>query len=287
MEDMEIRSKFYTKLSNMRADVNSLDWSKDALLAMPGGRGYQYLSSDKIKRNLAPLFPKHGLEFDQNVVAVEQFPAIGSMSQHWVVTMEIVLTDIDTGYSQTTVVKGEAGDSGDKGIGKALTYAYKRWAVGKFQLADGMDPDAMDASPRGSFTPRTIEETSEIKSKIAANAVKPAVPTQKPVELPPAPAEPAKPATPAEEALQRLKAEADAQKAENAEASKDIEPPTLKYEPSAVQKKAIEKITERYLALAKEGKITNTAYNNMSFECASISNSKMATEFILKYTKKD
>lgn len=273
-----MKSAFYKKKSALREEILKMDWSKDGMLVLPGGRGYPYLSTDKIKKNLASAYPKCGLEFKASDVSITQMEGIGNMSQHWVVQCEYSLIDVDTGYTDTSLSYGEAADSGDKGIGKAKSHSFKRWAVAEFNLADGIDPDGTPVG-ESKFKPMSAEEEAKVMEKVQAKAVKapaPKAPAPNPAPVPtPAPEKEAV-AAPAEEntlspgelALAKLKAEKDAQN---------------KYVPSAPQKAAIDRIVNALTEKAKAGEMSNEDYNRMSMTCAEIDSGQKATEFIMKY----
>lgn len=283
MNENEMRAAFYKKKSNFRAAVLTLDWSKDGLMALPGGRSYNYLSADKVKKNLAPLFPKFGLELEVDCKAVTQMEAIGNMTQHWLVECEYTLVDVDTGFSTKRTSFGEAADSGDKGVGKARGHAFKRWAIEEFNLADGIDSDdAAYETGTSKYKPMTEEEEAKVMSKVAEKAIHktalsaPVAPPQAPVKAPQAPVKapqapvaPPAPKTKAEEALEALKAEKDAME--------------KKYVLEGPQKLAVDKIVTILTEKAKDGKVSVEDYNNMSADRVEINSGKKANEFIMKY----
>ena len=183
-----------TKINALRADVLTKDWSDDKNFMMGGKVMYPYLSADKVKKTIAPLFHKHGLELLMNFTDLTERAEVGGFKQHWSIKLEATLIDVDTGAEITNVVYGEAGDVGDKGINKAQTAAIKQWVMSQFLIADGIDPESDSPMRSTSFVPKTREENEEIKSKILEKTVKPPVPAPK-VATPPAPPAP-KVATP-------------------------------------------------------------------------------------------
>ena len=264
MNENEMRTAFYKKKSNFRAAILTLDWSKDGLMALPGGRSYNYLSADKVKKNLAPLFPKFGLELEVDCEAVTQMEGIGNMSQHWIVKCNYTLIDVDTGYSVTKTSYGEAADSGDKGVGKARGHAFKRWAIEEFNLADGIDSDSTAYETGSRYKPMTEEEEAKVMSKVQEKAIQRAaaleasVPAPKSEKSAPAP----KPAVPAP-----------APKA----------PAESKYVLAGPQKMAVDKITMTMTKKSNAGEITAEALQAMKDEIAAIDSGKKANEFIMKY----
>ena len=55
--------------------------------------------------------------------------------------LKFILTDIDTGYFEATVITGEALDKGDKAGYKAYTGALKYYLANTFLVATGDDPE--------------------------------------------------------------------------------------------------------------------------------------------------
>lgn len=199
----EDRIAFLRKKNEARKKSMLLDWSKDKALSYNGKLGYRYLSIEKMKRNLLPVFTDCGLDFRfEYSNLIKQESASAAMSEHWILECTAILTDIDTGYSERTIVYGESADSLDKGVAKASTYALKTWLADTFMLIDGVDPDqGADNSTTRVFVPKSDKEQEEVKSKVFENAVpvpKPAAPVVTPAvpkqpEQPKAAVEPAAP----------------------------------------------------------------------------------------------
>ena len=300
----EDRIAFLKKKNEARKIASKLDWDKDKAMSYGSKPGYRYLSVEKMKRNLLPVFMGVGLDFKFDYTAIEDRGELGSMPVHWTIKCQATLTDIDTGYSETTTVFGESGDVLDKGLSKASTYALKTWLADTFMLIDGVDPDqAPDVMNVKTFVPKTDKEQDEIKSKAFANAIPPtpvkteetveptapivkeniAVPTpvvptpavpsapKPPTPKPPTPAAP-KPPTPAtplkpgEIALQKLKEEKIAN-----------------FEPSIPQQNAIRIRDEYYSKKAKDGRMTQDEYEAYCKDRSEIGNNNEAIAFIKKW----
>lgn len=166
---------FYTKMNKVRADLLTLDWKDDKFLSLGGRSGYNYLSIDKIKRNLAPVLQANGIDLGIEYCDLTQLGDVNAAMQHWIVTLKASLIDIESGFERTYTAFGESSDHGDKGVNKAQTAAMKQFLSNTFMLIDGIDPDAEDKPVvTGSFT-KTPTETLVAKSKVLANAVKPTV----------------------------------------------------------------------------------------------------------------
>lgn len=208
MTEKEDMKGLLTKINALRADVLTKDWSDDKNFMMGGKVMYPYLSADKVKKTIAPLFHKHGLELVMNFTDLIERGEVGGFKQHWTIKLEATILDVDTGAELTTTVYGEAGDVGDKGINKAQTAAIKQWVMSQFLVADGIDPEGDSPMVKTTFTPKTHEENEEVRSQILAKTVKPAPapPAPKPkVEAPKVPAAPVDPvALPQVKAMEKI-----------------------------------------------------------------------------------
>lgn len=165
------RERAYRKFNAFRADVLRCDWGDDKYMSS-GSYGYGYITSDKCRRNIAPLLVKHGLEFIPVFSDLEYQPTYGNISNHWTVKLTARLIDLDTGYEMVSSAYGECGESGDKGVIKAQTCAIKQWILTTNLLADGVDVDAMDYGT-GTYQRRTPEEETEVRSKVLDQGIKP------------------------------------------------------------------------------------------------------------------
>lgn len=285
---------FYTKMNKVRADLLTLDWKDDKFLSLGGRSGYNYLSIDKIKRNLAPVLQAHGIDLGIEYCDLTQLGDANAATQHWIVTLKASLIDISTGFERVYTAFGESSDHGDKGVNKAQTAAMKQFLSNTFMLIDGIDPDADTGERTGTFTPKTPTETLVAKSKVLANAVKPPV-----VKAEPAPKVEETKDVP-EKAPEEPKEEP---KVEPKEEVKDepVESETPAEEPvkeefvplvaeslkelkiTAPQRSAIARIIETKTKWATEGKITPAEYNQMSADYADIKDQASGSAFISKH----
>ena len=272
---LEAKRGLYRKISGLRQELLTLDWSDDKIMKA-ASMSYPYLSTDKVKRNIAPLFHKHGLEVRVYYDELEPRPAVGDFTSHWTVRINVEFIDMDSCATVTYHAYGEATDKNDKAINKAQTSAFKQWVMSTFGISDGIDPE-MVIGGGGSFHRRSEEEEEEVRSRVLANAEKP------PAPKPPAPKKAPKKEEPAPEVHEEPKAEpAPAPEAQESPKVED-DAPAPGYKPMGVQAKAIDRITSVYEQRAKAGEISPEEYNQMSMDCASISSVKDATAFIKKY----
>lgn len=287
------KASLLTKISELRADVLSKDWTDDKMMR-GGGMQYPYLSTDKILRNVSPLLSNHGIEMTIEYVNPTMTRDFGNMSAHWTVELIVTLWDIETGEHLQNHVFGEAADTLDKGLAKAQTYALKKWITSFFMISDGIDTDNIQPVA-STFKKPTEDEIKVIKTQIKENKDVVAPPAETPKEEKPqeAPVEapekkkrskkaetPAEPEKPAEEP-----AEAPAEPAPVAEQSKAEFKAEGTYVMSEPHRKAIEKIIQNWGAATAEGRKTKEETEAMMAEFEAISNVPQTFAFIKKYSK--
>lgn len=102
---------------------------------------YKYFSEAGYKKLFTELFSTVGLEITSNIVEIERFTVDGKRSNGRQVKVEFTLSDVETGFSETSAFYGEGFDKGDKGIYKAYTGALKYYLANTFMVATGNDPE--------------------------------------------------------------------------------------------------------------------------------------------------
>lgn len=319
---LSLRVGLLRKLNAMRKSVLKLDWKPDKSYAVKGNI-VPYVSFPKMKAQIAPLLADNGIELFVDFGTPVKLEPLDRMPQHWMISMTITLMDIDTGFAMYDRVYGEAGDMGDKGIGKACSYAFKQWMAIKFMISDGIELDEPDDSPEPvKFVKRTKEEEEEVRSKVLSQGMKvpqpetvekapesPVTapeekkeeePTEEPVAVPEpaeAPAEDPAPKRKVKPVPDKVPAPGHVQVAEPVPAPEpepepepapaDPEPapapPAKGFKPVGPQAKAIERITQEWEKRAKEGLVSVESYNEMSMACASIASAADAVAFIKKF----
>lgn len=110
-------------------------------------QGFAYRGIDDVYAALSPLLSKHNLCILPRIVAkesAERTSAKGGVLFYNLVTAEFDIVSSVDGSRHTVISYGEAFDSGDKSIGKAMSYAYKAMAFMTFAVpTEGdNDPDA-------------------------------------------------------------------------------------------------------------------------------------------------
>ena len=120
---------------------------------------YSYFSEAQYKLLFTELFATCGLELKFNELNVVSFFGSDKMPNGRRVTLYYELTDIETGYSEESVVTGEGLDKGDKAIYKAYTGALKYYLANTFLVATG--DDAEKESPEVSAPKATTKGTTK------------------------------------------------------------------------------------------------------------------------------
>lgn len=274
---------YYKKMSKLREMTLTCDFTKDKTLTGLGAKPIPYLSAGKIRQQFAPLFSQVGLELETSFTDVKELPALGSKGmQHWLVTFTVRFIDVDTGYAGPTMTYvGEGSDIQDKGIRKAMTFAYKSWLSDMFCIEEGIDPEA-DSRVESTFTPKTAEEKVEIKTKLAEKAVKPPVaPKVAPTASTPAP-KPEMPAKPAAEAPAEPK---DTVKEAFAPAAGEIPEPGCDagFKPTAPLAKTLKDRYQNWQDAAQKGFVAKDVFEKMVTAYRNISDMGSAINFNTKY----
>ena len=180
-EEIKYRAALYKKKSKLREEVLKCDWKKDGYMLL-GGKRVEYITSEKIVRNFAPLLSKVGLEIECGFEEPQRLDPFGDRrEEHWLATFIVRYVDVDTGFmTLPNSYHGEGMDQRDKALKKANTDAQKLWLLADFKIGEGIDPDAGTNDTTGAYIPKDEQEQVEIKTKIAAAAVKPKAPAPKP-----------------------------------------------------------------------------------------------------------
>ena len=280
---------YYKKVNKLRERTLSCDFAKDKMITGMG-KPIPYLSAGKIRQQFAPLFAEVGLEFEPSFTEYKELPAVGSKSmQHWAVTLNVRFIDIDTGYGGPVMSYiGEGTDTLDKGLRKAMTFAYKSWLSDFFCIEEGIDPEASGAGEGNNFF-KSPEEQVEIKTKLAAQAIKPAVPAPKPAKPAPAPAKEEKPAespakAPAEPAEPAKPAKTSAKPAEKPAESGIPEPGCdAGFSPTGALAKTLKDRYANWQEFAGKGLVAKEVFEKMASDYRKISDMPSAIAFNTKY----
>ena len=136
---LELNAKLQQKKNALRKEL------KERGVLKKGGKNdfdhYTYFSEAQYKELFTELFSKHGLELNFNEIGYEMFEGTEKQSNGRLTKVEFELIDIDSGFSETSVITGEGIDKGDKAGYKAYTGALKYYLADKFMVATGDDAE--------------------------------------------------------------------------------------------------------------------------------------------------
>lgn len=168
---MSDKLKVYEAIAAVTGELAKEGISKDRKNQQ---QGFAYRGIDDVYAALSPLLAEHKLCILPRIVdkeVVERINAKGTALFYTTVNAEFDLVSAADGSKHTVTSYGEAMDSGDKSIGKAMSYAYKAMAFMTFCIpTEGdNDPDAQvhEVRPREAAKPATAptKELSEDQLK--------------------------------------------------------------------------------------------------------------------------
>lgn len=127
----------YQKISKVMGEVRYL--SKDDNIAFKETK-YKAISEEKVTSTVRESLLRHGLI----ILPVKQdHKRDGTLTT---VDTEYKIVDIDTGEYEILASSGTGADTQDKGVGKAMTYAYKYLLLRTFAIPTGEDPDKISSA---------------------------------------------------------------------------------------------------------------------------------------------
>ena len=136
---LELNAKLQKKKNALRLIL------KDKGVLKKGGKNdydkYTYFSEAQYKELFTELFSSTGLELSFTELEYNTFTGSEKQANGRMPKLKFILTDIDTGYSEETVITGEGIDKGDKAGYKAYTGALKYYLANTFMVATGDDPE--------------------------------------------------------------------------------------------------------------------------------------------------
>lgn len=280
----------HARMMDLRDRICALDWSDDGMYQQ-GGRPIRYLSSDKIKENLMPVFSAVGIDLTPEFFDLTKHEGSGALSQHWTVRLKVTLTDVDTGEQDISFSYGEGMDNLDKGVTKALGNAFKNWVTAKFQIAD-LTPETEEGMPSGTYRPRSEEEQTAAKSAILnQNIAKPKTDSPKPnFVVPPTKITNSRPPEVVQVTMDNVpKDEAPAEKPAEAPAKEPTKEPVKKaakttaFKIPEIYKQPVQKVLDNRAEMLKSGAITQAQYDEVMNDHAAFKDAKDVMEFLKKH----
>jgi ERF superfamily len=122
----------YQKIHAVMQDVTYLQ--KDDKISF-GNTNYKAISEEKVTSTVRESLLKNGLV----IIPIEQeHHKEGNLTT---VNVKYKIVDIESGEYEIAMSSGTGADTQDKGVGKAMTYAYKYLLLRTFAIPTGEDPD--------------------------------------------------------------------------------------------------------------------------------------------------
>lgn len=166
--DLTASKNLFQRLAAIAAEIGYV--AKNLNVDTGKGKGYKATSEVDILKAVKPLMQKHGVYgfpekrevFDQS----EYTNQYGTLQRYAKVKTWYTFVNVDNPSERITVESyGEALDSGDKGLGKAMTYSDKYALMKAFMIQTGEDPDAV-ASPEDRVTD-LLKQALKARQKLA------------------------------------------------------------------------------------------------------------------------
>lgn len=128
---MESTKNIYQRVLAIMSELNYIQKGSQKVNGM-----YRFVSHDQVTAAIHPLLVQHG------VVVVPTVVEHTIEGQRSTVKIKVEFVNVDEPIDRFEIVSyGQGIDSGDKGIGKAYSYAYKYALLKTFALETGDDPD--------------------------------------------------------------------------------------------------------------------------------------------------
>lgn len=142
----------YQKIHQVMQDVSYLN--KDDKIAF-GNTKYNAISEEKVTMTVRASLINNGLV----ILPFEQTASkTGNISS---VNTRYKIVDIETGDHEVLASSGEGADTQDKGVGKAMTYAYKYMLLRTFAIPTGEDPDKISSAELDDKQKKAEEEANQ------------------------------------------------------------------------------------------------------------------------------
>lgn len=131
---------------------------------------YTYFSEAQYKELFTELFTNAGLELSFTEVEYNTFTGSEKQANGRMPRLNFILTDVDTGFYEETVITGEGIDKGDKAGYKAYTGALKYFLANTFMVATGDDPEK--ESPSHTMNDKQEKKASDKQIELLKSLVK-------------------------------------------------------------------------------------------------------------------
>jgi hypothetical protein len=134
---MSEKLSLYQKIHAVMQDVTYLQ--KDDAISF-GNTKYKAISEEKVTSTVRESLLKNKLI----IIPIEQeHHKEGNLTT---VNVKYKIVDIESGEYEIAMSSGTGADTQDKGVGKAMTYAYKYLLLRTFAIPTGEDPDKVSSA---------------------------------------------------------------------------------------------------------------------------------------------
>lgn len=173
---MEEKLNLYQRINAVMKDIEYLQKDDKVVTNQSTGAGYKAVSEEKVTSEIRKGLVKHGIVIipvwqahkreDEQVTGYKN-----EMKTSRLTTVDVTyrIQNIDDKDDYIEAVSSGTGvDTQDKGVGKAMTYAYKYLLLRTFAIPTGEDPDKVSSevyteSLKGKTNSTSKKEEKEIK----------------------------------------------------------------------------------------------------------------------------
>lgn len=167
IEDYELVSKLQKKKNKLRKLL------KEKGILVKGAHNdfddYEYFSEAQYKELFTELLSECDLELDSTEINVQNIDGTDKQKFGVFITIEFILTDVETGYSIRSTHSGIGFDKGDKALYKAKTGAIKYFFATTFLVATKDDPERDDNDKKFNKNVNKVEKNSNKTVMISDN----------------------------------------------------------------------------------------------------------------------
>jgi hypothetical protein len=176
----EVVGKVYAAIGAVQRELCEKAIGKEGNNA---AQGFRFRGIDQVHNTLSPILARNKLLILPSVVHREQLSDAltksGGTNFRCVVTVQFVFVSTEDGSRHSVIYIGESADTGDKGTSKALSMAYKYFAIqslcipvqpGSVDDADGDSPEPAtkpNVAPKAPSAPTPAEPVGQDHSTIA------------------------------------------------------------------------------------------------------------------------
>lgn len=166
LEKLEVKDwlKFNSQLQSKKNNLRKMLKEK-GILKREGNNTfdkYKYFSEAQYKQLFTELFSVAKLELSFTELEYATFEGSEKQANGRMPKLEFILTDVDTGFYEKTVITGEGIDKGDKAGYKAYTGAIKYYLANTFLVATGDDPE--NESPEQTMNKKNSSKATDNKT---------------------------------------------------------------------------------------------------------------------------